>query len=121
MMSRDFKKIRAWQFADDLTFEIYHVTGSFPKHELYGLTSQIRRSSSSVPANIAEGASRASKKEYLHFLNIARGSLAETEYFLHLTNRLKYLSKTEYESLTERLNQVAGTLYGLTESVKKEL
>ena len=102
-MSRDFKKIRAWQVADDLTFAIYQVTGRFPKHELYGLTSQIRRSSSSVPANIAEGASRTSKKEYLQFLSIARGSLAETEYFLHLSNRLEYLSKTEYESLTEKL------------------
>ena len=107
--------------ADDLTFEIYQVTGRFPKHDLYGLTSQIRRSSSSVPANIAEGASRTSKKEYLHFLNIARGSLAEKEYFLHLSNRLEYLIKTEYELLVERLNQVAGTLYGLIESVKKEL
>jgi hypothetical protein len=61
-MSRDFKKIRAWQAEDDLTFAIYQTTGNFPKHELCGLTSQIRRSSSSVPANIAEGASGLQKR-----------------------------------------------------------
>ena len=67
-MNRDFKKVRSWQVADDLTFDIYQITERFPKHELYGLTSQIRRSSPSVPPNITEGASRTSKKEYLQFL-----------------------------------------------------
>jgi four helix bundle protein len=85
------------------------------------LTSQIRRSSSSVQAIIAEGASRTSKKEYIQFLSIARGSFAKTEYFLHLSSRLKYLGKRNYDSITEKLNQVAVTLYGLIESVKKEL
>ena len=65
---RDYTKIMAWRLADDLTVAIYERTRGFPKEEMYGVTSQIRRSSFSVPANIAEGASRNSQKEYLHFL-----------------------------------------------------
>ena len=89
---RDYTKIEAWKLADDLTVAIYERTKSFPKEELYGLTSQIRRAAYSVPANIAEGASRESKKDYLHFLYIARGSLSEAQYFIHLTQRLGYIS-----------------------------
>ena len=65
---RDYKKIKAWQLADDLTVAIYERTRSFPREELYGLTSQLRRASYSVPANVVEGASRESKRDYLHFL-----------------------------------------------------
>ncbi len=84
-MGRDFKNIKAWQYADDLAVLAYSKTRSFPKEELYGITSQLRRAVVSVPANIAEGANREHKKEYLHFLYIARGSMAETEYLLHLS------------------------------------
>lgn len=83
-MGRDFKKIKAWQYADDLAVLVYSKTKSFPREELYGITSQLRRAAVSVPTNIAEGASREHKKEYVHFLYIARGSIAETEYLLHL-------------------------------------
>ena len=120
-MGRDFRKIRAWQIADDLTVEVYRATESFPKHELYGLTSQLRRAVSSVPANIAEGAARGHKKEYMQFLIIARGSLAETDYFLHLARRLEYLSAGDHGNIAVMLNQAAGALYGLLESVRKEL
>jgi four helix bundle protein len=99
-MARDFTKIRAWQLADDLTVAVYHCTKSFPREELYGLTSQLRRAASSVPANIAEGSNRASKKNYLRFLSIAAGSLAETKYFLHLSGRLDYLAQAEYQKLS---------------------
>jgi four helix bundle protein len=75
---RDYRKIDAWRLADDLTVFIYRKTGSFPREEIYGLTSQLRRASYSVPANIVDGATRDSKKDYLHFLYIARGSLSET-------------------------------------------
>jgi len=71
---RDYTKINAWAFADDLTVAIYAATKSFPKDEVYALTSQIRRASYSVPSNIAEGAARDTQKDYLHFLYIARGS-----------------------------------------------
>src|ERR1700726_4715926 len=97
---RDYTKIEAWRLADDLTVAIYEQTRSFPKEEMYGLTSQLRRASYSVPANIVEGSSRESKKDYLHFLYIARGSLSETRYFVHLSARLHYLSKEDASRLT---------------------
>jgi four helix bundle protein len=70
---RDYTKIEAWRLADDLTVAVYERTRSFPREEIYGLTSQMRRAAFSIPANIVEGASRESKKDYLHFLYIARG------------------------------------------------
>ena len=99
---RDYTKIEAWRLADDLTVAVYERTRSFPKEEMYGLTSQLRRASYSVPANIVEGASRESKKDYLHFLYIARGSLSETQYFIHLARRLDYLSLEEADALREQ-------------------
>ena len=89
---RDYTKIEAWRLADDLTVTVYECTRSFPREEIYGLTSQLRRAVYSVPAKILEGASRESKKDYLHFLYIARGSRSETQYFIHLARRLDYLS-----------------------------
>ena len=84
-MPRDFRKIKAWELADALVISIYAITKSFPKEELYGLCSQIRRSAVSVPSNIAEGAGRNHKKEYLNFLYIAKGSLAELDYLCCLS------------------------------------
>jgi len=107
--------------ADDLAVMVYQVTKKFPQSELYGLVSQLRRAVTSVPANIAEGSSRASKKEYLHFLYIARGSMAETEYFLHLSRRLGYISGSEYEGLDSARNQAASTLQGLIKAVQSEV
>jgi four helix bundle protein len=84
---RNIKNIKAFQLSDNLVIEVYRTTKHFPKEELYGLTSQLRRASLSVPTNIAEGASRQNKRDYLNFLYIARGSLAETEYLLNITNK----------------------------------
>ena len=98
-MGRDFNNIKAWQHADDLSVLVYSKTMSFPKEELYGITSQLRRAVVSVPANIAEGSSREHKREYLHFLYIARGSIAETEYLLHLSKRLGYLQDDNYKEV----------------------
>ena len=77
-------------------------TDPFPGEEIYGLTAQLRRASYSVLANIVEGASRESKRDYLHFLYIARGSLSETQYFVHLAYRLRYLSPTEADALRQQ-------------------
>lgn len=120
-MGRDFRKIRAWQLADDLTVMVYSVTKKFPREEMYGLVSQLRRATSSVAANIAEGANRATKKDYLHFLSIARGSLAEAEYYLHLSRRLGYLIEAEYEKVEILRRETAATLNGLMKSVQSEL
>jgi four helix bundle protein len=81
---RDYTKIEAWRLADNLTLSVYEHKQSFPKEEIYGLTSQTRRAVYSVLANIVEGARRASKKDYLHFLYISRESLAETQHFVPL-------------------------------------
>ena len=117
---RDYTKIDAWKLADDLTVPIYERTRSFPREEIYGLTSQLRRASYSVPANIVEGSSRESKKDYLHFLYIARGSLCETQYFIHLAGRLSYLSNEEVEKLRTETKQVFACLHGLIRAVEKE-
>ncbi|MFH0908139.1 MAG: four helix bundle protein [bacterium] len=119
-LMRNYKKIRTWQMADDLTVGIYELSAIFPKSEVYGLTSQLRRASYSVPANIAEGAALDSKRHYLHFLYIARGSLAETEYFVHLAQRLGYLSKEDQERMQEQINGVFSTLHGLITAVEQE-
>ena len=117
---RDYTKIEAWRLADDLTVAVYERTRSFPKEEIYGLTSQLRRASYSVPANIVEGASRESKKDYLHFLYIVRGSLSETQYFIHLAQRLDYLSSEEAEALRQQTKVTFACLHGLIQAVEKE-
>ena len=118
-MARDFSKIKAWQLADDLAVEAYRVTKHFPREEIYGLTSQLRRAASSVPANIAEGSNRTSKAEYLHFLSIAAGSLAEVRYFLHLSKRLGYISDTDYAPSGELSERASKTLSGLVSFMKE--
>src|SRR6266545_2582915 len=117
---RDYTKINAWRLADDLTVAIYERTRTFPREEIYGITSQLRRASYSVPANIVEGSSRESKRDYLHFLYIARGSLSETQYFIHLACRLGFLKTAEAGRLIAQTKQVFGCLHGLIRAVEKE-
>jgi len=117
---RDYTKIDAWKLADDLTVAVYESTRSFPREETYGLTSQLRRASCSVPANIVEGSSRESKRDYLHFLYISRGSLSETQYFIHLSRRLGYLSPEVADNLNVQTKQVFACLPGLIKAVEKE-
>lgn len=117
---RDYTKIEAWQLADYLTVEIYRQTRAFPCEELYGLTSQLRRAASSVPANIVEGSARESQKGYLHFLHIARASLAEAQYFLHLASRLGYLSEVDATRFHQQTKQVFACLHGLTQAVARQ-
>ena len=117
---RDYTKIKAWKLADDLTVMIYEQTKLFPREELYGLTNQVRRAAASVAANIVEGSARASQRDYLHFLQMARGSLAETHYFIHLARRLGYLSAADAEQLTGQANQTFACLHGLMQCVENE-
>lgn len=120
MKVRRYQSIKAWQLADDLAVAIYQVTGEFPKDELYGLVSQMRRAGISVAANIAEGANRASRREYLHFLAISRGSLSELRYYLHIAKRLGYLTPERWLELDGSCDEVARVLYGLMRSVDGE-
>jgi len=117
---RDFTRIEAWQLADELTVAIYEATRGFPREEAYGLTSQIRRAAYSVPADLAEGASRDSKRDYLHFLHIARGSLAETQYFAHLSGRLGYLAEPDRARLADQARSAFACLHGLIAAVEEE-
>ena len=117
---RDYTKIEAWKLADDLTVAVYQATKSFPREEIYGIISQIRRAACSVPANIVEGSSRESQKDYLHFLYIARGSLSETQYFVHLSRRLGYLPDADAKRLIGETRQTFACLHGLIRAVEKE-
>jgi four helix bundle protein len=118
---RDYTKIEAWRLADDLTLAVYERTRPFPREEIYGLTSQLRRTAYSVPANIVEGASRESKKDYLHFLYIARGSLSEAQYFIHLARRLRYLSSEEAHDLRQQTKTTFACLHRLVRQWRKKL
>jgi four helix bundle protein len=89
-MVKSFRDLDAWRLGLELAEKIYECTGSFPKSELFGLTSQMRRAAVSVPSNIAEGRTRSSTKEFLQFISIARGSLAELVTQLELAKRLGY-------------------------------
>lgn len=106
--------------ADDLAVAVYEVSKRFPKEEVYGITRQIPRAASSVAANIVEGASRGSAKDYAHFLQIARGSLAETQYFLHLARRLGYLNDTQAGQVEALAKETFACLHGLIRAVRKE-
>jgi four helix bundle protein len=117
---RDYTKIEAWKLADDLTVAVYQATKSFPREEIYGVISQIRRAACSVPANIVEGSSRESQKDYLHFLYISRGSLSETQYFIHLSQRLGYLDDAVADRLIGQTKQTFACLHGLIKAVERE-
>lgn len=114
---RDFRKYQVWQQSHDLTLAIYKVTSSFPKEELYTLTSQIRRASLSVPTNISEGCGRNSDKEFNQFLNIALGSATETEYLLILAKDVKYIPEEIFNSLEKEINTIKSKIYNLKEKL----
>jgi four helix bundle protein len=110
---RDFKKYDIWQLSHSITLEIYKITTVFPKDEAYGLSSQIRRSVSSIPTNISEGCGRNSDKEFNQFLNIALGSANETEYLLILSKDLKYLTEESFYDLESKINTIKSKIYKL--------
>jgi four helix bundle protein len=119
---RDFRKIIVWRKADDLAVLVYEVTGkSFPRHELYGLTSQIRRAAVSVAANVAEGSGKQYLTEFRQFLYTARASLSEVEYYIHLAGRLGYLSTEERSRLAEANTETARTLQGFINAIEEQI
>lgn len=108
---KSFKELIVWQKAHQLTLDVYKTTSSFPSHELYGLTSQMRRAAVSVPANIAEGFKRISKKEKLRFYNMSQASLEELRYFFILSGDLNYASNTtELEQLAVEVSKLQNSL-----------
>ena len=117
-MSHKYKDLIVWQKAKQLATEIYRVTNGFPKSELYGLTSQLRRAAVSVVSNIAEGQGRLTKGEFLNFLGQSRGSLLELGTQLAIAVDLKYLDTNEYMKLEDRSAEVQRLLNGLIESLR---
>jgi four helix bundle protein len=119
-MARDYTKIVAWQRAHQLTLHVYKVTAAFPREELFGLTSQLRRAGYSTPNNIVEGSAYNSKKQYLKHLYIAASSLTEVEYLLLLSHDLGYLTDKQYKELQQEVKTVHAPLHGLIKAVEKE-
>ena len=118
MTINSYKDLIVWQKGIQLSKEIYLLTENFPKEEVYGLTSQMRRASLSVPANIVEGYGRNSQKEKFNFYNIAKGSLTEIEYYIDFSFRLKYINQDSYIKLVGLRNDVGRLLNGLMKSIK---
>ena len=117
---KDFKKQKVWQKSHQLTLDIYKVTENFPKEELYGLTSQIRRSCASIPANISEGCGRETDADFSRFLQIAMGSATELEYHLMLSFDLGYLHDHDYEHLSNGTLEVKKMLTSLIKKLKAD-
>lgn len=116
-----FKDLLVWQQSIDLTANIYALTSSFPKSELFGLSSQIQRAAVSVPSNIAEGHARDSTKEYLRFISIALGSQAEVETQLVIANKLLFLNNEILGELLGKTGEIGRMLRGLQKSLKAKL
>lgn len=116
---RPHKKLEVWQEAMALVARIYNLTKEFPKSEAYGLSSQMRRSAISIPSNIAEGAARKSKAEFLQFLNIAQGSLSELDTQLELAYVLGYIDEKRQKETLAKLTTIFRMLSGLIRSLKK--
>jgi len=117
---KSYRELIAWQKAMDLVVGVYEGTKAFPREELYGLTSQLRRAAVSIPSNIAEGQGRRSSKEFIRFLSIAYGSLQETETQIILATRLGYLESAQEAQLLEQCAEVGKLINGLTNALHRK-
>ena len=117
---KDFRDLKVWEKAHELALAAYEGTNNFPKQEMFGLTNQIRRCASSIPANIAEGCGRRGNGEFHRFLQIAMGSASELEYHLLLSRDLKFLDEQTYISLNGRVEEVKRMLASLVRKVDEE-
>lgn len=114
---RDFKRLKVWGKAHELTLAVYKATASFPNAELFGLTSQMRRAAVSIPANIAEGCGRSGEPELARFLRIALGSASELEYHLILSTDLSYLSNSSNQHLAKQVIEIKKMLTTLIQKL----
>jgi four helix bundle protein len=113
------RDLKVWRIALDLAETLYRLTADWPKHEQYGLTSQVRRAAVSVPANIAEGAGRRTPGEFIQFASIARGSLAELETLIVLAHRLSYIDDATYKRVNDDLFELGRMATGLIKSLQE--
>jgi len=117
----NFTDLKIWQLSHQLTIQIYKLTATFPRSELFGITSQIRRSSSSISANIAEGFGRKGSKEFIQFLFQAKGSLLETQNFIILARDLKFLDSYTSTDLLSKYTQLTKMINSFVTSIKNKL
>lgn len=118
-MPRDHKKLKVFHLADDMVLEVYKITKKFPREEMFGLSSQMRRAAVSAPANIVEGCARHTRKDFAHFLNIALGSIFELNYYVELSLRLKYISEKEFDELNDSCVQAGKALNAFITTIRK--
>lgn len=115
---QNYRQLQVWQNAHKLTLAVYRATTAFPREELYGLTSQVRRSCSSIPANLAEGCGRSGDAEMARFCSIAMGSACELDYHLLLAKELNLIQPDDYEDLAHQTSEVKRMLTGLLKTLK---
>lgn len=120
-MIKSYQDLKVWQKAMDLVLLCYRITNNFPKSEIYGLSSQLQRAAVSVPANIAEGHQRQHSKEFLQFLSIARGSLAELETHVQIAGRLNYAGEKQIDKVLDKTAEIGRMLHGLRNSIERKL
>jgi four helix bundle protein len=114
---RSFHDLKVWHKAHQLTLDVYSASRGFPQHELFGLTSQLRRAATSIPANIAEGCGRDTRRDLLRFLHIAGGSASELEYELLLARDLTLLDERSYQDLADKVTEVKRMLHAYSEKL----
>ncbi len=117
---KDFRQLKVWEKSHQLALAIYKETKKFPKEELYGLTSQIRRASMSMPTNIAEGCGRNTDKDFARFIQISMGSASETEYQLILARDLEFISQNSYEKLHTDVEEIKRMLASLLKTLRAD-
>lgn len=115
---KGFRKLLVWQRAHELVLSVYKLTEKFPKSEMFALTSQVRRAVVSIPANIAEGQGTGTKPQFVRYLDIAKGSLSEVEYYLVLSKDLQYITPEKYKEAETLRGEVGFLLYRLIASMK---
>ena len=120
MSHTSYRDLEVWQKSMDLVVECYKITKSFPKSEIYGLSSQLQRAAVSIPANIAEGRERQYKKEFVQHISIAYASLAELETHIQISERLDYLDTNTAKKLLEKTSEVGRMLNGLRNLLSKK-
>lgn len=120
MKVKSYRELRVWQQGVDFCVKVYQVTSGFPKEELYGLTSQIRRAAVSIPSNIAEGQARNTTGEFSQFLGISKGSLAEIDTQLEIARRLSFISNESFQSFENEIETIGKMLNALQNALPKK-
>lgn len=117
---KDFRQLKIWNESHKLALDIYSITNKFPKEELFGLTSQLRRAVLSIPTNIAEGCGRGSDSDFSRFLQISFGSASEVDYLIQFSFDIKYLSIDDYQKLNQHVIEIKKSIAALMKKIKSE-